>query len=176
VTVFLLREGYEAVATWLHSCIRSPLRLVRWDAAAPAVGSRPGEGVHGEGVDYGKVGDGDVFWQGHEDVAPSLGANGPSSAEVPAPAARLGSPRRGGSRVEAMPPRCTARRKKFQDVMVQRDLCGEGGALHAVVGVHTVEGGSAAALHGGGNEGQDGEAEAVSEGSLERTTHKFKGS
>jgi hypothetical protein len=45
-------------------------------------------------------------------------------------------------------------------------MCGKGGASHAVVGVRAVEGGSAAALHSGGVEGQDGEAEAVSEGSL----------
>jgi hypothetical protein len=36
-----------------------------------------------------------------------------------------------------------------------------------VVGVRAVEGGSAATLHGGGIEEQYGEAEAVSEGSLQ---------
>jgi hypothetical protein len=39
-------------------------------------GSRPGEGIHGEGVDARNVGDGDALWPGHEDAAPSLGANG----------------------------------------------------------------------------------------------------
>jgi hypothetical protein len=34
--------------------------------------------------------------------------------------------------------------------MAQRNLCGDGGAPHAVVGVRAVEGGSAAALQGGG--------------------------
>jgi hypothetical protein len=46
------------------------------------------------------------------------------SAEAPAPSP--GSRRRGGSRVEAMPALCTARRKNpFQDIMAQRELCGK---------------------------------------------------
>jgi hypothetical protein len=48
------------------------------------------------------------------------------------------------------------------DVMAQRKLCSEGGASHAVVGVRVVWGDSAAALHGGGIEGEDGDAQAVS--------------
>jgi hypothetical protein len=52
----------------------------------------------------------------------------------------------------------------------------KGGASHAVVGVHAVEGGSAASLHRGGIEGQDGEAEAVSESSLELPALELKGS
>jgi hypothetical protein len=64
----------------------------------------------------------------------------------------------------------------FQDIMAQREMCGKGGASHAVVGVRAVEVGSAATLHGGGIEGQDGEAEAVSESSLELPALEFKGS
>jgi hypothetical protein len=45
-----------------------------------------------------------------------------------------------------------------------------------VVGFRAVEGGCAAALHGGGTEGQDGEAEAVSEGSLELPALELEGS
>jgi hypothetical protein len=60
--------------------------------------------------------------------------------------------------------------------MAQSEMCGKGGASHAVVGVREVEGGSAAALHGGGIEGQDGEAEAVSEGSLELPALELEGS
>jgi hypothetical protein len=43
-----------------------------------------------------------------------------------------------------------------------------------VVGVRVVEGGSIAALHGGDIEGQDGEPEEVSEGSLELSTLECK--
>jgi hypothetical protein len=64
----------------------------------------------------------------------------------------------------------------FQDIMVQREMCGKGRASQAVVGVRAVEGGSAATLHGGGIEGQDGEDEAVSESSLELLALEFKGS
>jgi hypothetical protein len=97
------------------------------------------------------------------------------SAEAPALAARPGSQRRGGSRVEVMPVHSTAQ-DPFQDVMAQREMCGKGEASHAVVGVRAVEGGSAAALHGGGIEGPDGEAEAVSEGGLELPALEFQGS
>jgi hypothetical protein len=64
----------------------------------------------------------------------------------------------------------------FQDIMAQREMCGKGGASHAVVGVRAVECGSAATLHGGGIEMQHGEAEAVSESSLELPALEFKGS
>jgi hypothetical protein len=60
--------------------------------------------------------------------------------------------------------------------MAQREMCGKGGASHAVVGVRAVEGGSAAALHGRGIEGQDGEAEAMWEGGLELPALEFEGS
>jgi hypothetical protein len=54
--------------------------------------------------------------------------------------------------------------------MSQRNLSGKGGALHAVDSVRAVEGRSAAVLNEGeGIEGQDGEAEAVSEGSLQNS-------
>jgi hypothetical protein len=35
-----------------------------------------------------------------------------------------------------MSARCT--KNPFQDTMAQRELCGKGGASHAVVGVHAV--------------------------------------
>jgi hypothetical protein len=56
---------------------------------------------------------------------------------------------------DACPVHSTAQ-NPFQNSMAQREMCGKGGASHAVVGVHAVEGGSAVTLHGGGIEGQDG--------------------
>jgi hypothetical protein len=68
------------------------------------------------------------------------------------------------------------RPNSFQDVMAQRKLYSKGGASHAVIGVHEVEGGSAATLRGGGVERQDGEAKAVLDGSLENSALKVKSS
>jgi hypothetical protein len=56
------------------------------------------------------------------------------------------------NRGDARPVHSTAQ-NPFQDVMAQHEMCGKGRASHAVVGVRAVEGGSAAALHGGGIEG-----------------------
>jgi hypothetical protein len=61
-------------------------------------------------VDDGNVRDGDALGHGEEDVATSLDSVGDLSAAVPAPAARPGRQRSAGSRVEAMPAQCTARR------------------------------------------------------------------
>jgi hypothetical protein len=99
------------------------------------------------------------------------------SAEAPALAARPGSRRRGSSKGggDARPVRSTAQ-NPFLDIMAQREMCSKGGAWHAVVGVRVVEGSSAAALHGGGIEGQDGEADAVLEGSLKLPALELKGS
>jgi hypothetical protein len=93
-------------------------------------------------VDDRDVGDGDARWKGHEVVALSLGAE--PSAE--------GWFMGGG---DARPVHSTAQ-NPFKNGMAQREMCGKGGASHAVVGVLAVEGGFAARLHGGGNEGQDG--------------------
>jgi hypothetical protein len=136
--------------------------------------SRPGADVWGGWVDDRDVGDGDALWK---DVAPSLGANG----QAVGGGARAGSEAwesaegwfKGGG--DARPVHSTAQ-NPFQDIMVQREMCGKGGASHAVVGVRVVEGGSAAALHSGGIQGQDGEAKAVSEGSLELLALEFMGS
>jgi hypothetical protein len=110
-TVHLHREGYEAVAMRLHSCIRTPPLLVPMGCRRSSRGSRLGEGIHGEGVDDRKVGDGDALWQGHEDVAPSLGANGQDVGGGASAGSEAWESARGGSRVEAMPARCTTRSK-----------------------------------------------------------------
>jgi hypothetical protein len=117
-------------------------------------GSRPGGGIHGEGVDEGNVVDEDALWQGHEDVASSLMANGGAvgggaSAGSEAEESAEGWLKGGG---DACPVHTTVQ-NLFQDVMGQRKLCGEGEALHAAVGVRVMECGSADALHGGGIEG-----------------------
>jgi hypothetical protein len=122
-------------------------------------GSRPGDDVSGEGVDDRDVGDVDALWKSHEDVAPSLGANGRAvgggaSAESEAWKSAEGWLKGGG---DARPVNSTAQHP-FRDIMVPCEMRGKGGAAHAVVGVRAVEGGSAAALHHGGIEGQDGEA------------------
>jgi hypothetical protein len=128
-------------------------------------------------VDDRDVGDGDALWRGQEDVSPSLGANGQAfgggaSAGSEAWKSAEGWFKGGG---DARPVHSTTQ-NPFQDIMAQLEMCGKGGASHVVVGVRAVECGSAAALHGGGIEGQDGEAEAVSESSLELPTLEFKGS
>jgi hypothetical protein len=161
----------------LHLCIRSPLLLVPMGCRRSSRGSRPGDDVWGEGVDDRDVGDGDALWKGHKDVAPSLGANGQAvdggaSAGSEAWESAEGWFEGGG---DARPVHSTAQ-NPFQHIMVQREMCGKGGASHAVVGVRVVEGGSAAALHGGGIQGQDGETKAVSKGSLELLALEFKGS
>jgi hypothetical protein len=119
-------------------------------------------------VDGRDVGDIDALWKDHEDVAPSLGASGRAvgrgaSAGSEAWESAEGWFKGGG---DARPVHSTAQ-NPFQDIMAQREMCSKGGASHAVVGVRAVEGGSADALHGGGIEGQDGEAEAMLDGSLE---------
>jgi hypothetical protein len=119
-------------------------------------------------VDDRDVGDGDALWKGHEDVAPSLRASGRAvgggaSAGSETWESAEGWFKGGG---DACPVHSTVQ-NLFQDIMAQREMCSKGGASHAVVGVCAVEGGYTAALHGGGIEGQDGEAEAVSEGGLE---------
>jgi hypothetical protein len=128
-------------------------------------------------VDEGNVGDGDALWQCYEDVAPRLRANGEAVCRGASAGLETGESaegwRKGG--VDARLVHSTTQ-NPFQDVMVQLKLCGGGGASHAVVCVHAAEGGSAAALHGGGIEGRDGEAEAVSEGSLELSALEFKSS
>jgi hypothetical protein len=140
-------------------------------------GSRPGDDVKGKGVDGRDVGDGDALWQGHKDVAPSLEANGRAigrGASTGNEAWELAEGwLEGGD--DARPVHSTAQ-NPFQDIMAQREMRGKGGASHTVVGVRVVEGGSAAALHSGGVEGQDGEDEAVSEHSLELLALEFEGS
>jgi hypothetical protein len=175
-TVHLHREGYEAVAMRLHSCIRTPLLLVPMGCRRSSRGSRLGEGIHGEGVDDRNVGDGDALWQGHEDVAPSLGANGRDVGGGASAGSEDWESAEGWLKdgCDARPVHSTAQ-NPFQDVIAQHELCGKGGASHGVVGVRAVEGGSAATLHGGGIEGQDGEAETVWEGSQELPALKFKG-
>jgi hypothetical protein len=127
-------------------------------------------------VDDRNVSDGDALWKGHEDVAPSLGANGRAVGGASAGSEVWESAEgwlKGGGIAR---PVHSTEQNPFQDIMAQGELCGKGGALHAMVGARAVEGGSAAALHGGGIEGQDGEAEAVSEGSLDLPALEFKGS
>jgi hypothetical protein len=74
----------------------APLRHAQSSSAGPdgtrrsSCGSRPREGIHGEGVDTRKVRDGDALWQGHEDIDPTSGRMGEPLAELPAVAARPG--------------------------------------------------------------------------------------
>jgi hypothetical protein len=127
-------------------------------------------------VDDRDVGDGDALWKGHEDVALSLRANGRAIGGGASTSSKAWEWAEGWFEGEgnARPVHSTAQ-NPFYDIIAQREMCGKGGAWHAVVGVHAVEG-SAAVLHRGGIEGQDGEAEAVSEGSLELPTLEFEGS
>jgi hypothetical protein len=101
-------------------------------------GSRPGDGIHGEGMDGRNVGNGEALWQGHEDVAPSLRANGGavgrSACASEARESTEGWLQGGG---DAHPVHSMAQ-NLFQDVMAQRKLCSQGGASHAMVGVREV--------------------------------------
>jgi hypothetical protein len=69
-------------------------------------------------------------------------------------------------RGDARPVHSTAQ-NPFQGAMVQRELCSQGGATHAVVNVRLAKGFCAAALHDRGIERQHGQAEAVIEASLD---------
>jgi hypothetical protein len=95
-------------------------------------------------VDDRDVGNGDALWNGHEDVALSLGASGRAigrgaSAGSEAWESAEGRFKGGG---DARPVHSTAQNP--MDIMAQREMCGKGGGSHAVVGVRAVEGGSAA--------------------------------
>jgi hypothetical protein len=98
--------------------------------------SRLRNGNHGEGVNDGNVCNGDPLWQGREDVAPSLWANGGAvgrSACAGSEAAdSLEGWLKGGG--DARTVHSTAQ-NPCQDVMAQRNLCSEGVASHALVGV-----------------------------------------
>jgi hypothetical protein len=52
----------------LNSYIHSPLLLVPMGCRRSSRGRCAGEGIHGEAVDDGNVGDRDARWQGHEDT------------------------------------------------------------------------------------------------------------
>jgi hypothetical protein len=102
-TVRLHGEGYEAVAMWLHS-YAVLFRWSLWDAAAPAVVAAREMMFRERGwmtemsameMPCGRV----------MKMSPrASGRMAEPSAEEPAPAARPGSPRRGGSRVEVLSP------------------------------------------------------------------------
>jgi hypothetical protein len=64
----------------------------------------------------------------------------------------------------------------WQDVMAQHGLCRQGGALHAVVGVHAAQGGPAAAVHIWSIWGKHGKAEAVSEAGVILPAFELEGS
>jgi hypothetical protein len=90
-------------------------------------------------VDDGNVLDGDTLWHSHEDVPPSLQANGravgrSACAGIEAEESAEVWLKGGG---DARPVHSTAQ-NPFQDVMAQHELCSEGGASHAVVGVRAV--------------------------------------
>jgi hypothetical protein len=125
-------------------------------------------------VDERDVGDGDALWKGQEDVAPRLEGNGRAFDGGASAGSEAWEPAEGWFKGggDARPMHSTAQ-NPFQDIMSQHEMCG---ASPAVVGVCAVESGSTATLHGGGIEGQDGEAEAVSEGSLELPALEFEGS
>jgi hypothetical protein len=86
-------------------------------------------------------------------------------AEVPAPAVRQGSWRRGGSRAEAMPALCKARRNVPFRMSWRSVNCAAREEHRMPWSVS--ERCRVDPQHGGDVEGLDGEAEAVLEGSLE---------
>jgi hypothetical protein len=113
------------------------------------------------------VDDGDALWQGHEDVTPSLGANGGATSRGASASSDAGEWAegllKGGGDARLVH---SMAQNPFQDDMVQRNLwggwsiacrggcpCG-GGWLRS----HTAQWGILE---------QDGEAKAMSEGSLE---------
>jgi hypothetical protein len=86
-----------------------------------------------EGVDDGNVRDDDALEHGKEDVALSLESDGGSvgrnaSASSKARMAAEGRFKGGG---DACPVHSTAQHP-FQDVMVQRELCSQGGATFVI--------------------------------------------
>jgi hypothetical protein len=95
-------------------------------------GSRPGEGIHGEGIHGEGIhgegvddGDGDALWQGHEDVTPSLGANGGATSRGASASREAGEWAegllKGGG--DARPVHSMAQ-NPFQHDMAQRNLWG----------------------------------------------------
>jgi hypothetical protein len=110
-TICLYTEGYTAVAMRLLSCMCRPLLLVTMGCRGSSCGSRQGEGIHGEGVDDGHVGDEDALWQGQEDVALILGVKGRAVNRSTCTGSEARETAEGGSRAEAMPALCTAWRK-----------------------------------------------------------------
>jgi hypothetical protein len=102
-------------------------------------GSRPGYDVHEEGVDEGNISDEDSLWQGHKDVAPSLGANGEAVSISACTCSEAGESVKGWLKGggDARPVHSTAQ-NPFQDVMAQRKLYSEGRASHALVVVRAM--------------------------------------
>jgi hypothetical protein len=126
-------------------------------------------------VDDGNVRDGDALGHDEEDVATSFDADW-GSAEVPAPAARPGRRRSAGSRVEATPAQCTARRKIPFRMSWRSALWGQGGTTHGMVEVGVAKGCPIAALHGGGVGGQHGQAKMVPEAGLDLSALELQSS
>jgi hypothetical protein len=67
--------------------------------------------VNGQVVDDRNVGNGDAVWQGSKNVPPSLGTGTGAVAALPAPLMSPGRWQRVGSWEQALPARCTTRRK-----------------------------------------------------------------
>jgi hypothetical protein len=67
-SVGLRGEGSQGVAVWLHSCMCGLLLVVHLDRSCSCQYSGCREGVAGEGVDDGHIGDGDALGHGQEDV------------------------------------------------------------------------------------------------------------
>jgi hypothetical protein len=144
VAVCLHREGYNAVEMRLHSYIRSPLLLVLIECRRSRRGRCPGEGIHGEAVDDGNVGDRDALWQGHEDT-------------ISLHMYRHAVLRPGGTHHSAQryPDRDFAR------AVHRAGLGTKTSPLHTMADVQTEEGGPTTARHCGGIQGHHGEAKPV---------------
>jgi hypothetical protein len=128
-------------------------------------------------VDDGHVGDSDALGHGHEDVPSSARAGG---GAIGRRAGAISEPREaaeGGLKCggNARPVHSTAQ-NPFEDVMAHRGLCRQGGASHAVVGVHGAQGDPTAALHIWSVGGKHGKAKAVPEAGVELPAFELESS
>jgi hypothetical protein len=171
--VLLHRERYKAVAVRLHSRVCDQLLLVLLCGSRTCCRRCSWEGVQGQGwmTDTSVM---EMPWVRTRRMSPRAWTHvAKLSAEVPAPSARPKSQRRAGLRAEAVPARCTARRKiPFR--ISWRSVVSAARAEHCMpwlasmrrrVAPHP----HAAALHCGGVQGQHGEAKAVLEACLDLT-------
>jgi hypothetical protein len=96
------------------------------------------------GVDDGHVDDADALGHGHEDVPSSTRAGGGPSSGCVGAVGETGEAAFGGLKCGGnAPPVHSTGKHLCQDVVAQRDLCSQGGAPHAVMGVRAAQGGTA---------------------------------